>query len=360
MKTTFILAENLLRLIKRGFEELIDHLNSNVDISLLDALMKIINHAVQRKRLLKLAMDALPRYDLQVDSIKFVGDSVNTVFEVNAGGARYALRIHPPKTYATEKIKAELLWLSALRADMSLMVPDPVPANDGTLVQKVSFPKKSGTRQVVMFGWLEGEFLGENLTPATMELAGSFMANLHNHTRKFRLPGQCSRRHFSWGELRRWQDVDTPGPEALTPDDFTLCMAAAKAVSEKIDDFIVETDYGLVHLDLTPWNYLLHRGEIGAIDFDDCQFAPFLYDMAVPLSYIDEHQDYQSLKDGFLRGYAHKRQLPQHHGAGLELFIVVRALYMINWILGWPSPSHQTFGPNLLAKALNQLSRYNI
>ena len=124
--------------------------------------------------------------------------------------------------------------------------------------------------------------------------------------------------------------------------------------------FNVDTDYGLTHLDLTPWNYLTHQGEIAAIDFDDCQYAPFLYDLAVPLSYLDERPDYESLRAGFLRGYAHKRQLPLHYEAGLELFIAVRALYMIDWILSWPTPSHHDFGPTLLAKSLNQLRRYSV
>jgi len=321
--------------------------------------MVVINLTAQRKQLHKLAINVLPQYGLKADSIRLIGESVNSVFQVVADGARYALRIHPSNNHSTEKIQAELLWLSALRTDTSLLVPEPVPTKDGALVKNVSSPKMPGMRQVVLFKWLDGENLWRNLTPTTLELAGSFIANLHHHVGKFKLPDEFSRQHVNWGELRRWLDEETPQPKTLTPEDCALCATTAKAVSERINKFIVDSDYGLVHLDLNPWNYLLHQGKIAAIDFDDCQYAPFLYDMAVPLSYLDKRQDYESLRDGFLRGYTNKRQLPLHYEAGLELFIVIRAFQMIDWILSWPNPSHHAFGPSFLANSLSQLKRCN-
>jgi Ser/Thr protein kinase RdoA (MazF antagonist) len=125
------------------------------------------------------------------------------------------------------------------------------------------------------------------------------------------------------------------------------------------DTFPLDVDYGLVHLDLDPWNMLLHRGTVRAIDFDSCQYAPFLYDMAMPLTYLDDRQDYDNLKAGFLRGYAHERCLPPDHEAGLEFFMVVRALDMITWVLSWPRPTRKKCGPETLAGSLARLRRYD-
>ncbi len=186
-------------------------------------------------------------------------------------------------------------------------------------------------------------------------MAGAFMARMHQHALQFKFPEGVSRPRIKWDELL-WLDENYQ--QALTLEEYKLCVATARAVLEKVDAFTPDTDYGLVHLDLHYWNYLLYQDEIGAIDFDDCQYAPFLYDMAIPLSYLEQRQDFQDLKAGFLRGYAQERRLPPHHEAGLELFMVVRALDMIAWVSSWPSPSFKKMGPEFLATALARLRRY--
>jgi Ser/Thr protein kinase RdoA (MazF antagonist) len=183
------------------------------------------------------------------------------------------------------------------------------------------------------------------------------MARLHNHAKQFNLPEEVLRQHNNWGESWVWLDENYIHPKSLTTDDYNLCVTTGKVVLEKIDAFTQDTDYGLVHFDLHPGNFLFHQGEIQAIDFDDCQYAPFLFDMAVPLTYLTERQDYEDLKAGFLKGYSQERRLPPHHEAGLELFMVVRHLDMIAWILSWPS--YKGLGSKLLEKTLTQIRRYN-
>jgi Ser/Thr protein kinase RdoA (MazF antagonist) len=38
--------------------------------------------------------------------------------------------------------------------------------------------------------------------------------------------------------------------------------------------------WGLIHADLHRDNILLHHGEIGVIDFDDCGWGYYLFDLA--------------------------------------------------------------------------------
>ena len=98
----------------------------------------------QIRHLRKFANAALQRYDIGKVSLRFLSNTDNTVFRVDrtAEGSqqienpdvprRYILRITP------EMIRAELLWLSALRDQENLVVPEPVPATDGTFVQEVN------------------------------------------------------------------------------------------------------------------------------------------------------------------------------------------------------------------------------
>ena len=67
---------------------------------------------------------------------------------------------------------------------------------------------------------------------------------------------------------------------------------------------------GLIHGDLHQENYLFERGTARAIDFDDCGWGFFLYDVAVTLSEIEGRPRYAELRDALLDEYAGRRSLP--------------------------------------------------
>ncbi len=83
-------ADSPLRLVWKGVEKVRDYRASDVPLS--KAVMMLMRQAAQRRRLYMLAKYVLPRYALKADSIRFVSDSDNAVFQVEADGAKYALR----------------------------------------------------------------------------------------------------------------------------------------------------------------------------------------------------------------------------------------------------------------------------
>lgn len=317
------------------------------------------NITQQRARLQSLAVDVLPRYGIKVDTIDFVTDSLNTVFMVKSQGAKYALRIHPLAVHMTVAIEAELCWLSALRADTHLVVPKPMVAQDGALVQAISNAQVPEPRQMVLFTWVDGDLLGQRLSGVTLAQAGAFMAQLHLHAEQFQLPDGLTRNHAKWIEVQVWQERFNANPRVLQHNEYELCVSIARHIAIRMQNVDATQDYGLTHSDLHQWNYLVYQEEVRAIDFDDCQFAPFSYDLAIPLSYLDHRNDYTYLREHFLQGYARVRQLPRYYEDEIDLFMAVRALDMIAWILTWPNIDHQPFGPELLANSLSRLRRFS-
>jgi len=145
----------------------------------------------------------------------------------------------------------------------------------------------------------------------------------------------------------------------LTPEQHDLCCLASKRLSTEITQIGTQEEYGLIHADLHLANCLLHEGELGVIDFADCRFASYFYDMAVPLTYLDERPDYEDLRDAFFNGYAKERTLPEQFAAAVQTFMVARAIDIIEWIhLDWPNPNHFPFGPELLATAIRRIRNY--
>jgi Ser/Thr protein kinase RdoA (MazF antagonist) len=84
--------------------------------------------------------------------------------------------------------------------------------------------------------------------------------------------------------------------------------------------------FGLIHADLHHRNLLFGREGIGAIDFDDCGYGHWLYDLAVPLTVLRHHPAHDGLRQGLLSGYHRRRPLPVDQEAHLETFIALRTV----------------------------------
>ena len=85
----------------------------------------------------RLARKALGAYGLEESAVRCLKHSGAAVFEIAGAGARYALRLcHPDQPL--DALQRELLWLSAVRRDTSLEVPEPILARTGDLFRMAS------------------------------------------------------------------------------------------------------------------------------------------------------------------------------------------------------------------------------
>jgi Ser/Thr protein kinase RdoA (MazF antagonist) len=98
--------------------------------------------------------------------------------------------------------------------------------------------------------------------------------------------------------------------------------------------------FGLIHGDLgLDANVLFWHGEAHAIDFDDCGFGYWVYDLAISPKHCREDAPYPQFRDALLEGYAELRSLPQGQLKHLELFMAAWDVYLS---LGLPQ-GHTSF-----------------
>ena len=311
-------------------------------------------YAGQLRCLRRLAIKALTAYDIPESHLTALHHESNSTFRVDtADGKRYVLRIHYPLR-TTETIQSELMWLAALRRETELLVPEPIPTRDGHLLTVTTVEEIPEPRICVLFGWLDGRFLDARLTPSHLERVGAFMAGLQSHGAQFRTPTgfirgrldnltEEARRIAGRGsnEAHLRQQIDNPADESAaialvneicSPEDGARVATLIGKIRE-IQHLVGQKQdtFGLIHGDLHQENYLFHNGQVRAIDFDDCGYGHYLYDIAVTVSEVNWRRDTRELREGFLKGYRSIRDLSSEHESFLDALITFRDLQLMIW-----------------------------
>ncbi len=82
------------------------------------------------------------------------------------------------------------------------------------------------------------------------------------------------------------------------------------------------------------------------IDFDDCGFGWFLYDLATSVSFI-EHMPYlEELIASWVKGYSKIRLLSDEENEMIPTFILMRRLQLISWIGSRDNDTTRLLGEN--------------
>jgi Ser/Thr protein kinase RdoA (MazF antagonist) len=109
---------------------------------------------------------------------------------------------------------------------------------------------------------------------------------------------------------------------------------------------------------LQQTNYLFHKSEARAIDFEDCCFHYFLFDMTVTLFELTDRPDGAAMRAAFLCGYRAQRPLPPDHEAGIRLFTAIRLGKRINYLAHAPDPALRAQAPAWVARAVPWLEAF--
>ena len=334
----------------------------------------MVSHDARLQYLTTLAERALVRYDLHGASLTLLSETANAVFHVALpsgrhqrlsetasprDGAEYALRLRPPEEHSTQTMAEELQWLLALRRDTDLVVPEPVPACDGTLVQEIRAPDTPVPWQGVLFHWVAGERRTETLTPSDLERVGMYMARLHQHAAAFvtaQHPPPVRRARFC--DVLAWKHGFKPAVAVYSPRDLAVFAVAAQWVHTACQALEETGDgVGFIHADMHQWNYLFHGEEVRVIDFDDCGWGYYVYDMAVTLTDIDDREDFAALRQAFLIGYTRVQPLPPGYETYIKHFSAARVLFMLQWLLARSHPERWEWAEAYIRNAVERLER---
>ena len=306
------------------------------------------SHRAQVDQLRRIALRALHAYPLADPSLRFVALGENGTFQVTARSDdgtvdRFLLRVHRPMRHgrfidSTAAIASELRWLTALREQTDLTVPEPLRTRDGELTTTASVQGVERTCSVLR--WMDGRRLTRHPRPVYLRRLGGAMARLHDHADAWPRPTGFVRTRWDWetffGDTMRYGGVDAARVWDLLPAELRrafdrVAVAARHAMTELGDG---PDAVGLVHADLHLDNALFAGHQVKLIDFDDCGIGHRVYDLAVALWELRHREDYPAFRAALIDGYTAHRPLPAEHLAYLDTFIAVREVAFGLWFVG--------------------------
>jgi len=286
------------------------------------------------ERYTRLARKAVSAYGLSEARLAYVGGPTDATFEVITGDPtrHYALRICSPGR-SPNALQREILWLTALRHDTNLSVPEPILTMDGELVRKVSIAGVHGFRPCVLLRWVNGESLDSELTADHLRSVGGLMAVLHAHAETFRWPEEITppRRNatlmsevLNEGLLRARYSEEEVGLFRKAIELIAVTMANLRDGPDVA---------GVIHGELHRRNVLFHEGEACTIGFEACRWGYYAYDLAVVHSWAERREAGDELVAALLDGYRSLRDLPEEVERHIPVFSALRSIDRIQSIL---------------------------
>jgi len=314
------------------------------------------------RRMRRLAEAALRHYDLPGARLSFLRAGDNLLYRVTTpSGEHFLLRLHEFSRRNADELRSELLWLTALRHEGRLIVPEPILTRDEMPFAEVTSDDVPGSRRCVLLRWVTGQNRAGRLTLADAHRMGMCMAQLHNLARGWSAPAGFARPRW---EPEHWLGVSSPlwarGAQVYTRDELAIIAAAARRIRTDLRA-LGETPetYGIIHADLAPSNIVFDGGAAHAIDFEECGWGYYLFDIAVALTALADYEERgERLRDAFLDGY---QRLSPALGAGtefIETFMALVIIKIVAWVLGWDGSALRPREPDYLVRAVTRLRHY--
>ena len=270
-------------------------------------------------------------YGIESSTATLLDGFESFIYQVSKNGKDYILRIGHSARRTSQLIQAESEFLNYL-AHGGLSVPQVLLSEAGRLVEEIQAVDGSFFL-TTLFEKAQGRPPKKTeFGPALFFNMGCFMGKLHQLSKDFN-PSQPRFKRFS------------------IEDDLVVMEASARKYLPECDEPVLmayketaaairslpksSSNYGLCHIDFHGGNFFItDEGKITLFDFDDCQYAWFVYDIAMALFYAISHDctrpEELAKAEAFLRhfwqGYVQFNDLDPSWLQQIRLFLRLREI----------------------------------
>jgi Ser/Thr protein kinase RdoA (MazF antagonist) len=253
--------------------------------------------------------------------------------------------------------------LQAINRETDVGVPEPIADASGEHVITVTSPEIPGEWHCVLFSWIPGTLLAKRWTRDNIERYGRLSAMLHMHGRSFAPPKRF--------RIRRYSDpfphcnpvfvnpeplvlFDEPDEDLMPPERRSIFRSVCNRVQQEIDRLFDSGTPQPIHNDLHPWNVMVWRDRLYAIDFENCLNGFPIQDVGTTLHYIQQHFGdkipFETCLAAFRRGYESVRTWPEERPGQIEAMMAAHRLLLCNFYAASRDPEYREFAVGFLER----------
>ena len=174
-------------------------------------------------------------------------------------------------------------WLAAA----GLPVARPVLAESGQFVERIEDDEPGQYFVATAFERAPGHVFDDApplkekyWRPELFRELGRVFARLHLRAQGYRPSNARLKR-------QEWHEYDVVDVDRFAPPEEHLVREKTAEIVRRLNALPRSPDgYGLIHADLHPHNFCFDEGRITVFDFDNCEYAWFVKDIAVILFYV--------------------------------------------------------------------------
>jgi len=277
----------------------------------------------------------LSNYALDIVHHEHLRTSENTVVKLLAeNGQTYALRIRKIAGPGHRQTVSELVVLRDFREHSHADLPAPVATREGQLFCSLSIG--GDDYMCVVFSWVAGVHVGARdiALPHMVSMARA-VSRLHRFSAAYHPPEGFVRPVYDleWFFGGKSWSANPAFVERLPPPAAGYLRAANDAVLDRLRHYPrTPASFGLIHYDLHVGNFLFHGTGANMIDFDECGFGYYLFDLAHILFEFIDHPRFSEFREAALGQYAEGRPGGRVPADDLGLFLALQGIAYANWL----------------------------
>lgn len=286
----------------------------------------------------QLTQDVNEHYHFPISvSLVYMTFSENVTYAVHnsRGETMGILTLHRPGYHTVAELCDELQWMHEIEEETTVSVPRVFPDTEGKFLRPLAI-RGVGRFYYSICSFVPGQTLDSLVDGCTEHVAkevGEIAAKLHLQA-QMRARRRKALSCFQWdmphllGPTARWGSFDA---YPLQESQRQLLHDGAYKIKSQLRQYGRDTaTYFLIHADLHAGNLLVHGDDITLIDFDDCGYSWFLYDLGSFLS--RQNENLSSLANAWCAGYEMIRPLREQDIAMIPTFILLRRLVRLGWL----------------------------
>lgn len=159
-------------------------------------------------------------------------------------------------------------------------------------------------------------------------------ARLHDSSTNLHVPHWFDRPRVDRTDAEIEEDVVRLFADSVSPEAANVMGRALQRVRQAEHVLGSGPDtFGLIHADIHQKNYLFRGHEVRLIDFGDCGWGHYLYDLAVTMSELAVLPRRAELEAGLIAGYRQVRDLSSSHEALIGSFVLLREIQNLTWFV---------------------------